>query len=563
MGYVKEALVKFLRSYLMHRKSCLVALYIMFIIMVQASQLNAASYVVLPFKVNAPPSYTYLEKAIPSMLTSRLSWEEHFQPISDADIIKAGKLADINEMDKVRIATGADYLIWGQVNIVGDEATLDVQVCNVEGSIWRKSKNTKVDNLITALQDTADAINSELFGRVVTKASSQNTIVAQMNSGLIKGKGNENQSYLNPEFRYQGSDLSRGRSQSLPFASVGIVVGDFMGDNKNEVAILSEYKIHIYRWEEERLALLGEYKFPRSLQSLHIRAFDVDHDGVQEIIVSCFDSSYAKPYSFILSFKNGVFKELATNLPFYLNVVKLPPDFSPTLIGQSSDNSRIFSPSGIYEIEKHGHNYVMGSRLSLPKEANIFNFSWLPSDSLKDEEAKLVLISNNERLVVYNKKGTRLFMTEEVYYGSSVGIDEPSNMPGLGKSKELIPSKYFIPGRMIPINFNSMGKWELLVSKPISVAAKFFENYRSFAEGEIQALEWDGLGLGLVWNTRRIKGTITDFAIADMNNDGKLDLVVSVNSHTGILGLEKRKTIIVFYPLEVDKQGILNAVEDN
>lgn len=547
----------------MHQKSCLVALCIMFIIMVQVLQANAASYVVLPFKVNAPPSYTYLEKAIPSMLTSRLYWEERFQPIPDANAIKAGKVEDIKEMDKARIATGVDYLIWGQVNIVGDEATLDVQVCDIEGSIWRKSKNTKVDNLITALQDTADAINSELFGRATTKPSSKATIVAQMNSGLIKGKGNENQSYLNPEFRYQGSDLSRGRSQALPFASVGIVVGDFIGDNKNEVAILSEYKVHIYRWEEERLALLGEYKFPRSLQSLHIRAFDVDHDGVQEIIVSCFDPSYVKPYSFILSFKNGVFKELATNLPFYLNVVKLPPDFSPMLIGQKSDNSRIFSPSGVYEIEKHGRNYIMGNRLSLPKEANIFNFSWLPSDSLKDEEAKLVLVTNNERLVVYNTKGTRLFMTEEVYYGSSVGIDEPSNMPGLGKSKELIPSKYFIPGRMIPINLDSMGKWELLVSKPISVAAKFFENYRSFAEGEIQALTWDGLGLGLVWNTRRIKGTITDFALADMNNDGKLDLVVSVNSHTGILGLEKRKTIIVFYPLEVDKQGIPKAVEDN
>lgn len=546
----------------MHRNSCLIVLCIIFIIMVQVSQANAASYVVLPFKVNAPPGYTYLEKAIPSMLTSRLYWEERFQPIPDVDAIKVGKVTDIKEMEKVRIATGADYLVWGEVNIVSDEATLDVCVCDTEGTVWKKSKNTKVDNLITALQDTADAINSELFGRVTTKPTSQDNIVTKMNPSLLKGQTNEPQTYLNPEFRYQGSDTSRGRSQSLPFASVGMIVADFTGDKRNEVAILSEYKVHIYRWEEERLALLGEYKFPRSLQSLIIRSLDIDHDGVQEIIVSCFDPSYAKPYSFILSFKGGVFKELATNLPFYLNVVKLPPDFSPMLVGQKSDATRIFSPSGVYEIEGHGHNYIMGGRVNLPKEANVFNFSWLPEDSSSNEEDKIVLVNNREELVVYNTKGSRLFMTEEVYYSSSIGIDEPSNMPGLGKSKDLIPSKYFIPTRMIPINLNLKGKWELLVSKPISVAAKFFENYRSFAEGEIQALSWDGLGLASIWKTRRIKGTITDFALADMNNDGKLDLVLSVNSHTGLLGLEKRRTVIVFYPLDIDKQGVPSVAED-
>lgn len=63
------------------------------------------------------------------------------------------------------------------------------------------------------------------------------------------------------------------------------------------------------------------------------------------------------------------------------------------------------------------------------------------------------------------------------------------------------------------------------------MSAQFFENYRFFPEGEIESLYWDGVGLGLQWKTRRIKGSVVDFALADPNNDGTKDLVVCLNTH--------------------------------
>lgn len=540
-------------------------LFIIFIIMMaQFAEASVDSYVVLPFKVNAPSSYTYLEKAIPSMLTSRLYWEERFQPITDIQAGKVGKITSTSEMSKARIATGADYLIWGEVNIVGDDATIEVRVCDRNEKIWRKNSTTKVNNLITTLQDMAEAINNELFGRATTKPliTKQHETITQVNPGLVHSQTGEKQVFLNPQLRYQGTDESRTRSQALPFASIGMIVADLTGNKKNEIAILSEYKIHVYRWEEGRLAPLGEYKLPRSFEPILIRNFDIDHDGIQEIIVTCFDSSYKKPYSCILSFRDGIFKEVATNIPYYLNVVELPPNFSPVLIGQKSDNANIFSRTGVYEIEMYGSNCKMGKQITLPKEANIFNFSWLPAGSQSNENDKIVLVTNKEQLAVYNPAGSRLYVTDDSFYGSSVGIEEQTNMPGLGKNKNILPSRYFIPSRMIPIDLEQTGQWELLVNKPISVAAKFFENYRSFPEGEIQALSWDGIGLNLIWKTRRIKGTTTDFALADANNDGMLDLVVSVNTHTGLLGLEHRRTIILFYPLDMSKGNSLKIIED-
>lgn len=47
----------------------------MLVFVAQALAADVRSYAVLPFKVNGSSGFTYLEKAIPSMLNSRLYWQ--------------------------------------------------------------------------------------------------------------------------------------------------------------------------------------------------------------------------------------------------------------------------------------------------------------------------------------------------------------------------------------------------------------------------------------------------------------------------------------------------------
>ena len=69
-------------------------------------------------------------------------------------------------------------------------------------------------------------------------------------------------------------------------------------------------------------------------------------------------------------------------------------------------------------------------------------------------------------------------------------------------------------------------------------------------KGEIHALLWNGMGMELLWKTRRIKGTVCDVSVADVNNNGKIDLVVSVNSYAGLGSGIKTRCAVYLYPLD-------------
>ena len=483
-----------------------------------------------------------------------LDFEEAYACFKEqaAALAKAGAVSDAGSAAKALSATGADYVIWGDVTVMGDNASLDVRVRDKAGKEWRKGAKTRVNDLIASLQGVSDSINAEVFGRggsgVVAAAPAASA--GQANPNFVQKDATQSQVYLNPQFRYQGSDGTRYRSQTLPYASVGMIVADVNGDGKNEVVVLGEKRLYVYQWQNERLVQLGEYKIPTRMMPLALRSIDLNRDRAEEIILTAYEEEYTQPYSMVLSFKGNTFTEVAERLPYYLNVVRIPPDYMPTLIGQKGDPSRIFSRGGVYEMMKQGNSLVQSKKLDLPSGVNALNFAWLPGTPGKETE-KLVVLTDEERLRVFSDKGSQLNQTDEKFSGSAIGIAEQTQMPGMGKDNILIPSKYFVPLRMIPSDLEQDGSWELLVNKPISVSAQFFENYRFFPEGEIESLYWDGVGLGLQWKTRRIKGSVVDFALADPNNDGTKDLVVCLNTHPGALGLQNRKTVVVFYPLDL------------
>ena len=333
---------------------------------------------------------------------------------------------------------------------------------------------------------------------------------------------------------------------------VDMAVADFNGDGRNEIAILHDHRLVIYKWGNDgRLGKLGEITISRSNLNFSMRAIDLNRDGAKDLVVATFEEETNRPYTYFYGFRGNKFTEVAKRCSYFASVINLPPSYQPTLVGQGWDSIKLFAP-GVHIMVKQNGSYGLGQRINLPSGANVFNVAWLPGKN----GDQLVMLTDDERLKIFQGANqTLIHTTMERFSGSATGMEHYKGMPGLGVDRNYqMPSKYFAPMRLIVADIGHTGEYTLLVNKPISTAAQIFDRYRYFPQGEVHALFWDGVGLGLKWKTRRIRGSVAAVDLADFNNDGILDLVVGLNPSPD-RGVGSRQCIVTAYPLDVSQMN--------
>ncbi len=515
----------------------------------------AATYVVAPFTVSGAKGYSYLSQAVPSMLTSRLFLQGQFEPVARQDAaLKESAPSSTEAASAFGRRFEADYVVWGSVTVMGDQASLDVSALSPDGKVWKESATSAVNALIGGLQTVADSINVEVFGRTDVSRAAASSVPGSPNSAFVMNESRgrvQDSAYLNPSLRYQGSESESAqiRSQMIGFECMGMEVADIDGDGRNEVLLLNDNTLNAYVWKDgNKLVEIGEYRLPSSMQPVLIRHYE--QDGKSYVILSGYEKSDTSAYSQVLQFSQGKFRVVVRHVRRYLNVVNLPPLYAPVLITQDSDRSKVVS-GAVYEARIRGDEVVRGSRVSnLPKQATVFNFAWIPADRGKRGD-HLALIAENETLVTYDARGNRLAGTEDTYSGSSVYAMGDRGIGSLASSDDGSDAVlYYIPMRMPVVDLDRDGRHELIVNKPITAAGKLFSNYRTYPQGEIHAMLWNGMGMELLWKTRRIRGTVCAVSVADVDNNGKMDLVVAVNSYAGLSTGVKTRCAVYMYPLD-------------
>ncbi len=512
------------------------------------------TFAVTQFTVHGPDKYQYLKQGIQSMVVSRLSWPGKLQALDTAKVDAVQPTPPASEADAKALLgkLKSDYSVYGSLTITGEEASRDMHVFDASGKSWPKTLQTKIGSLVPSLEKTVKDVGAEIFQRppAPSQAGGRNApkIPTPPNASFVasQGEGGPDKSYLNPNFRYAGPTQSPGvwRSQALPHASSGIAVGDVNGDGKNEIVVLGTATVEVFTHAQDQLVPMAKYDAPTNFLLLNINVFDTNGDGKSEIIVS---ARYVKdPRSFILEFNDGKLEPKLADIPLYLNVAAIPPDFTRTLVGSKPDVREVFT-KGVFQVSVSSGQAVLGHRIDLPKGANAFNFAFLPEKA----GYRVILAEEGDRLGVYTPKGERTALTEEEYAGSGLGLEHDPMMAPMDRPRnDYLWLYYYVPLPLLVANLDTDPYHEILVSRNISVAAQFFENYRAFSQGEIHALYWDGVGLSLKWKTRRIKGTVSGYALADVDNDGRQELVVCINTWPGAIGVVNRKTVVMTYTLD-------------
>ena len=125
---------------------------LVFVMLLLPAQALAAksTFVVLPFTVNGPSNFTYLERSVPQMLTSRLYAKGEVEAATEVPASQ-GAVSDAAAADRVRNALKADYVVFGTITIMGDAYSLDVRVRDRAGKSWNQASDGKISQLIAGI----------------------------------------------------------------------------------------------------------------------------------------------------------------------------------------------------------------------------------------------------------------------------------------------------------------------------------------------------------------------------------------------------------------------------
>jgi hypothetical protein len=277
---------------------------------------------------------------------------------------------------------------------------------------------------------------------------------------------------------------------------------------------------------------------------------DANHDGKAEVYVSNLrDQRLA---SYVLEWRGDRLKKLATDIQWYFNRLTVPGK-GTMLLGQKKNMEDIFVP-GVYHLQVAGGSYQPLEGISLPRRANVFNFTQGDLDGDGKLETAFIF-PGEERLYLVDDDGTRLWQSRE-YYGATANILEgkkPSSgstkqSGGGGATNEDEVEVFYIPSPIFLVDFNNDKRLELLANRNVSLTSRVLASVRNFSDGEIQSMMWTGDDLLPQWKTRPLRGMVVSYRLADVDGDGQEELVAAAVLERGTF--QKTKSMIYVYELD-------------
>ncbi|MDL2313961.1 hypothetical protein LJC36_03155 [Desulfovibrio sp. OttesenSCG-928-C14] len=515
--------------------------FICILMLGQSAMAAAKTFIVLPFAVNGPDQYKYLGKSLPPMVASRLHWAGNVELSPNEEMVPDTLPGSDGEVRSLLQKTGADYAVWGSVTILGDDCSIDANVLEKNGKKWPVSRQSKVNTLIPGVSAVTDNISTEVFKRPAPAGA----------TAARQPQGGGQQSYLNPAIRYEGgsaSDTTRIRTQQLAYQGYGMEIVDADLDGQNEIFIFDDYNLYAYKYENGRLRQLSSIRINLTQNNVAIRSYQFEIGERPKIILTSIDKENM-PRARVFDFDGTKFNLEIDDIRYFLSVIRDLNTRKDILIGQPGHTYDMFKQGGITQMHRQGKKLVPGEKVAVPAELNVYSFCYLPGGRDITDDPKIVAIAKNEKMRVYSLGGSRLSTSQDDYSGSPIGIEINPTRPGFGEDKEAIRALYYVPIRMIPTDLDQDGNWEIITSYAITSTGQIFKRYRNFLQSEVHALYWDGVGMTQQWRTRTVQGGVVDLALADLNNDGKTDLVLCVNVG-GPLGA--KKTVVVGYTLDTN-----------
>ena len=478
---------------------------------------------ILPITIHSPENLEYLREGVYAMFSSRVELEGRISVLERAAVKKAlsqfsGEI-DSEAAQKLGETLGADFVVFGSLTKLGDSASLDLKVLEVKGgkppsSVYVQAK--KLEEIIGQVDMLARKVDEKILGyslgpAVAEKPAETPKAVAVLPVPAAPPASSRPSSPVPPVI---GTTIGgeQWRSQSFSFKIVGMGIGDTDGDGRNEVVLIEERKLWVYRWE-------GEYKVLKKIEGgkldryLAVDVVDTKKNGRAEIFVTNFQRDRLS--SFVVAYSDGEYRIVSSGLDWFLRAVDWG-EKGRILLGQKKGMGQGFI-APIYEFGWDGKKYKEIRDAEIPKGINLYGFA----PFFHDGQVDFPFIDSDFRLKVMNEKGKVTWRSKDAYGSDNTfpikSIEEDTTGADTGDTLGFVNVRVMAKGN------------EIFVIRNISPIGQFLKRVQYYNRGQVERLVWTGAMFMEAWRSQEISGCLADFQFQEGKQDQARELVVAVN----------------------------------
>jgi len=324
----------------------------------------------------------------------------------------------------------------------------------------------------------------------------QQTIFPDGHGKLPAGIVRAGQSARNKEFWH--SPMQSGQPTAM-------AIGHFSPGAKLQIAVAQAGELRIYPLADLKLGTPIAVSVPKSVTPLRLAAADLDHDGIEELYVT------GKRDGSVMSYvvKGGAegFRVVKDEIPWFFRSLPLPS--GKRLVAQRSGGELRVFEGPVRLVTGTPAAPALGAVVPLPAQQNLYGYLPVTLDG-KPMGAGL---SSNDRLELFDGRGALEWTGDDELGGSEDVIIQHKNSEEVGDYHYLPAPLLQAPGG------------EVLV--PVNNGNRLFRIH-SFSSSHVRGMRLQGGELVEQWRTRKQNGYLADMAVADLDGDGRGELVMLV-----------------------------------
>ncbi len=517
----------------------LVVIILSFGILILSASIGAAEttrIAIFPFQIHSGEDLDYMQAGLYEMLANRLgSTDGTIKAIPREEIaqkISAAPSSALKDKFHISRTLQADYFVSGSLTALGASISTDVQFYHTEQSapLVKLSRTGLQGDVIAHIDEFAAQVNQIVFNKsIVAHPPAEDTQIGKKPSATIGGLA---------EVAPDRTEFGRWQSETYKTHFKGVSVGDVNGDGTNEIVSVDQYRIYVSQFSDNRFEDITRIELGRHADVLAIDVADINANGKSEIFVTNFAKLNGWPVSLIYEYTGGHYAILAKDTKWFYRVQKDMDGHSFLTAQKKLIN--LSNSERVQVLSFEDGRYVSADAIKVPKALNIYDMAFTHDQQTAGK--LFVGYDRNNEITAWSNEGDILWESGESA-GGSLNYIEYSDRQAVDKVR------HYLSKRILLADTDGNGKQEFIAIKNINSSPAWMTKARRYKRGYITCLEWDASGvLQTKWKTDEERGYISDIAIGDATNDGKVDLVFTVVSDVK-RKLEKSSSYLVIQQL--------------